>query len=118
MAGGAGSPDLAPALAALGDEWWHYLVNPFTDTASLDALRDELLSRWGPLRQIDGVAFMAVRGTHGEASTFGLSRNDHLFSCIGTGLAPQAPWVWASVLAGVAATIWGLTRRGRCRRCR
>ncbi|ATG74442.1 phage tail protein [Zobellella denitrificans] len=108
MAGGAGSPDLAPALAALGDEWWHYLVNPFTDTASLDALRDELLSRWGPLRQIDGVAFMAVRGTHGEASTFGLSRNDHLFSCIGTGLAPQAPWVWASVLAGVAAYHLGI----------
>lgn len=102
MAGGVGNPDLGAAIVAFGDTWWNYLVNPFTDTANLDLLRDELLTRWGPLRQIDGICWMGYRGTHAKTSTFGISRNDHLFSTTGTGIAPQPPYLWASAIAGVA----------------
>lgn len=103
MSGGVGNPDLAPAITAFGDTWWNYLVNPFTDTGNLDLLRDELKTRWGPLSMIDGVCFMAHRGTHSATSTFGIGRNEYLFSTLGTGKAPQPPYVWASAVAGKAS---------------
>lgn len=102
MTQGVGNPDLADAIAAFGDTWWNYLVNPFTDTANLDLLKLELVNRWGPLRQIDGQCFMGFRGTHAVTSTFGTQRNDYLFSTVGTGIVPQPPYIWAATVAGVA----------------
>ncbi|UIA93053.1 phage tail sheath subtilisin-like domain-containing protein [Erwinia tracheiphila] len=102
MTGGVGNPDLSDAIAAFGDTWWNYLVNPFTDTANLDLLKLELVNRWGPLRQIDGQCFMGFRGTHAATSTFGIRRNDYLFSTTGTGLVPQPPYIWAATVAGAA----------------
>lgn len=102
MTGGVGNPDLSDAIVAFGDTWWNYLVNPFTDQANLDLLKTELVSRWGPMRMIDGACFQAFRGTHAVTSTFGLTRNDYLFSTTGTGLVPHPPYVWAATIAGAA----------------
>ncbi|WP_036769167.1 phage tail sheath subtilisin-like domain-containing protein [Photorhabdus australis] len=102
MGGATGNPDLAAAITAFGDTWWNYIVNPFTDTPNLDLLRDELKTRWGPLRMIDGICWMACRGTLAQASTFGTLRNDYLFSTLATGIAPQPTYIWAATLAGVA----------------
>lgn len=103
MSGGIGNPDIASAIANFGDEWWNWIVTPFTDATNLTALETELLDRWGPLRQIGGRAFCAVRGTHAATAAFGNSRNSFLLSCIGTGIAPQPTYIWAAVNAGVAA---------------
>lgn len=103
MSGGAANPDIADGIAAMGDEWWNTLVMPYTDTANLDALKLELADRWGPLRMVDGIAYSAYRGTHGETGTFGEGRNDHLVTCLGTGDSPTPPYIWAAVYAGVAA---------------
>lgn len=103
MAGGTGNPDIAPAIAAMGAEWWHYIAMPYTDGANLTALENELVDRWGPTRMIDGIAFAAFRGTHGATGTFGAGRNSKHLSVIGTSIAPQPPYLWAAVYAGVAA---------------
>lgn len=103
MSGGAANPEIAAALAAMGDEWWHSIVMPYTDAANLTALEAELADRWGPTRQIDAIAYTAYRGNHSASGTFGSARNGHLVSCMGTGASPTPPLIWAAVYAGVAA---------------
>lgn len=102
MSGATGNPDLAQTIAAFGETWWNYVINPFTDTANLDLLATEFVSRWGGMRQIDSTCFQAYRGTHGQTSTFGTARNDYLLSTVGTNFAPEPPYIWAAVLAAVA----------------
>lgn len=102
MGKATGNPDLANAITAFGDTWWNHMVNPFTDTLNLNLMRDELKERWGALKMIDGICWMAKRGTLAQTSSFGLSRNDYLFSTMPTGLSPHPPYLWASTVAAVA----------------
>ena len=101
--GGTGTPDIAAVVAALGDDWYTDIVFPYNDTQSLNAIRDELLERWGPLQMIEAQLWTAFRGTHAESGTFGETRNDWLISCIGTNIAPQPHWLWAASYGGIAA---------------
>lgn len=103
MTGGTGNPDIAPALAALGDTWYSDFVTPYTDTASLAAMRAELDDRWGPLRQQDGFAWTAYRGTYAQMSTYGAARNDKLLQVLGCGLSPTTPDEVAAIFGGVCA---------------
>lgn len=103
MTGGAVNPDVSAAITGFGAEWWNYIINPFTDTESLNLLRTELVKRWGPLKQIDGICFMAKRGTHAQLTTFAEQRNDYLFSVMATHKAPQPAYLWAAAYAAVVA---------------
>jgi phage tail sheath gpL-like len=103
MTGGTTNPDLATAIAVFGQEWWNSIVCPYTDAANLTALQAELDTRWGPTVMMDGIAYTAYRGTHSATGTWGSGRNHHLVTAIGTGIAPQPPYIWAAVYAAVAA---------------
>lgn len=103
MASGAGNPDVTTAIAALGDEWWNALVIPYTDSTNLTIIDAELEDRFGPLRSMDGIAYMAHRGSHSTTGTFGDGRNSKLFSVMGTNLSPTPTWIWAAVNAVVAS---------------
>lgn len=102
MADGTANPEIDLAIAAMGDTWWNYIVNPYTDSANLDVLGDELVSRWGPMKMIDSLSFSAFRGTLSETTTFGTARNDYLMTLMGTGNAPQPPYIWSARIAAVA----------------
>jgi phage tail sheath gpL-like len=102
MAGGSGNPDITTAIAAMGDEHYNWIVNPWTDATNMGVLETELASRFGPIRQIGCRAFTAIPGTYGTAAAFGNSRNHPHVTCIGTGLSVTAPWCWAAVNAVVA----------------
>jgi phage tail sheath gpL-like len=108
MTGGTANPDLATAIAAMGDEWWNWVVCPYTDAANLTALEAELDDRWGPMRQIGARAFTAFRGTHSATGTFGGTRNNPHVTCMATNLAPQPPYIWAAVNAIVAGNALAL----------
>lgn len=103
MAGGTSNPDLTNTIAAMGDEWYNWYTNPYTDAANLTLLEAELDSRWGPLRQIDGRALMAVKGTLAETSTFGNGENSKHFSTMGTNDSPTPTYIWAAVNCAIAA---------------
>ena len=103
LSGGAGNPDPAEIIAAMGNDQFHVIAWPFTDTFSLNALRDELDERWGPLRQIDGQAVVVKRGTFGVVTTFAGARNDKHLTVLPSQNSPTSPWVDAAASAGVIA---------------
>lgn len=75
MSGGTANPDLADAMAALGDAWFQAWAIPYTDTANLVVVEGELASRFAWDREIEGHAFAAFNGTQGQLGTLGDSRN-------------------------------------------
>jgi phage tail sheath gpL-like len=103
MSGGTSNPDVSDAIAAMGDAWYQAIVMPYTDAANLTALETELVDRFGGIRQIDGIAYTAFRGTAAATDTFGTGRNSLTVTCMGTSIAPQPPYLWAAVNAAVAA---------------
>ena len=103
MTGGTTNPDVSTAIAAMGDSWYQVIVMPYTDASNLTTLETELTSRWGPTRQIDGIAYAAFRGTSAATDTFGGTQNSPYLSVMATNIAPQPPYVWAASVAGAAA---------------
>ena len=103
MTGGAGNPDPAPIIAAMGGDQYHVVAWPWTDTFSLNALRDELEDRWGPLRQIDGQAVVVKRGSFGIVTTFAGGRNDKHLTVLPSQNSPTSPWTDAAACAGAIA---------------
>ncbi|MBJ7537165.1 phage tail sheath subtilisin-like domain-containing protein [Marinomonas transparens] len=103
LSGGAGNPDVAVALDAMGDEWFNWLVCPYTDTANLVQVETELGDRFGPMRQIGCRAFVAFSGTHGETGTFGSNRNNPHVTCMSTGTSPTPTYLVSAINAAVAA---------------
>lgn len=103
MASGAGTPDISAIVGAIPDQWYNHIVMPYSDTASLNGLRDELVERYGPLKMMEGIAYTAMRGTFSETSTFGDARNDYLVTCMGTNKSPSSPWDFAAAYGARAS---------------
>ena len=103
MTGGAGNPDIAAAIAAMADTQYHTIVLGNSDAATLIAIETELATRWGPMVQKEGHAFVAVSGTHAQLVTVGNSRNSPHLTIVGNGKSPTAPWVVAAVTAALDA---------------
>lgn len=79
LTGGTGSPSLSSALAALGDEEFDFIIHPFSDTTSLDALKtlmNDATGRWAYNRQIYGHVYTAKKDTYSNLVALGLGRND------------------------------------------
>lgn len=106
MASGATNPVLTTALAALGDQTFDFIVSPYTDTASLDALKallNDQTGRWSYAKQLYGHVFAAQRGTVATLATAGNARNNQHESILGFNDSPSPAWIWAADVAGTAA---------------
>lgn len=106
LTGGATNPVLGTALASLGDEPFDFIVCPYTDTASLDALKallNDKTGRWSYASQVYGHVFAAQRGTLAALATAGNARNNQHESIMGFYDSPSPAWIWAADVAGTAA---------------
>ncbi len=106
MTGGAVAPDLATALDGVGDMAFDFIVCPYTDPTSLDAVQtflDDTNGRWSWQQMLYGHAFTAARGTLGELVAIGTARNDQHTSMMGFNDSPTPAWIWAASLAGASA---------------
>lgn len=106
MKQGAGSPEVAEALAALGDESFEFICAPWTDAASLDAwkeLMDDSNGRWSWAKQLYGHVYTAKRGTLGKLVAFGVTRNDPHATIYGFEAACPDPF-WRMAAAYAART--------------
>lgn len=102
MASGAGNPDIADVIDAIGGEWFTEIATPWTDSANLAALAEELRQRYLATATLDGHAYAGARGTLGELSTIGEVTNSPHLTIIGAKASPTPPWEWAASLMGVA----------------
>jgi phage tail sheath gpL-like len=106
MAGGQLNPDITDALANLADDAYDFIAMPYTDSANLDAMKAFLSSttgRWSWSQQIYGGGYAAHRGTLGDLTTFGTTRNDEHMSVTGYYDSPTPPWQWSASLAAAVA---------------
>ncbi|WP_447868811.1 phage tail sheath subtilisin-like domain-containing protein [Rahnella aceris] len=104
--GGAGSPDMTAALANLGDRTFDFIVTPYTDTTSLDALKSLLsdsAGRWSYASQLYGHVFGAASGTYGQLTTIGEARNDQHATLLGIYDSPTPAYVWAAAVTGAVS---------------
>ncbi|PXW23408.1 phage tail sheath subtilisin-like domain-containing protein [Paraburkholderia caballeronis] len=106
MAAGATNPDLTTALANLGDQEFDFIAMPYTDATSLDAMKAFLSTatgRWSWSKQIYGGGYAAYRGTLGDLTTFGVTRNDEHMSIMGFNGSPTPAWVIAADITAAVA---------------
>ncbi|WP_434064596.1 phage tail sheath subtilisin-like domain-containing protein [Symbiopectobacterium purcellii] len=106
MAGGLGAPELDDALANLGDTSYDFIVNPYTDTTSLDAVKsflDDSTGRWSYNQLLYGHAFGCVAGSYGVLTAKGEARNNQHETLLGVYGSPTPAYVWTAALVGAIA---------------
>jgi len=103
MTGGTGNPDVSEIIDHIGDEWYTDIVLPYTDSANLAVIVDEMESRFGPMRMREGHVYGHISGTHGQLIAKGLSLNSPHLTLTGSYGSPTPPYEWASVVAAVCA---------------
>jgi phage tail sheath gpL-like len=103
FAGGSGNPDIAPALATLGDEWFQVWAMPYTDAANLTVLETELTSRFEAMREIEGQAYAVARGTLGTLAALGNARNSAHVSIVADDGGPMPTYAKAAETAALVA---------------
>lgn len=102
FSGGTANPDIADVIAEMGDIQYHIIANPYNDSANLTLLETELADRFGPTRQIEGIAMGGNRDTFSNLITFGDGRNSPHISTEAVD-GPSNPWDFAANRAGVIA---------------
>lgn len=106
MASGATNPTLTTALANLASQPFDFIAMPWTDTTSLDALKNFLndtSGRWSWSIKVYGQFVTAYRGTFGNRVTLGTGRNDQHGSIMGFFDSPTPNWKWAAAVCAQAA---------------
>ena len=106
MSGGTGTAGIDAALANLSDQTFDFIITPYTDTGSLDSLKNFLaddVGRWSWEQMLYGGAFAAYRGTLGACATFGEARNDQHMSIAAYNDSPDPPWIWATEMGAASA---------------
>lgn len=106
MANGTTNPVLTTALANCVDTPFDFIVLPYTDATSLNALKtflDDITGRWSFNRQVYGHDLTALRGTLSAVTTAGLARNNPHESIVGFFDSPSPNWKWAAAMYGAAA---------------
>jgi phage tail sheath gpL-like len=101
LTAGTTNPTLTGApIIALGDDPYDFIVHPYTDSTSLDALQVELgdsAGRWSWNRQVYGHGYTALRGSLSSLTTAGGLRNDPHHTIAGIDAdTPNPSWEYAA----------------------
>jgi len=103
MATGATDPDLGSVWTIIDGEKFNYIIQPYIDASNLTEIEDELADRFGPMINLQGHGFTAVRGTAASCTTLGNTRNSPHMTIMGAYDSPTDPAEWAAALGAVAA---------------
>jgi phage tail sheath gpL-like len=99
------NPVMTNLIAAMADMWFQIWTHPYTDATSLTAIEGELATRFGPMRQQQGLAITSASGTFSALTSLGAGRNSpHSVIVSQTGIAPLTPPMeFAAEVAAVIA---------------
>lgn len=106
FASGATDPTIATALAALPVTPFDFIICPYNDTASLNAVQAFLgdqAGRWNWSVQLFGGAFTAKGGSLGTRTSWSTVRNDQHMAAIGALNSPSPDWTWATDFCAASA---------------
>lgn len=103
MTGGTSNPDIDDILAAIGDEQYHTIIFPWTDSANLAVMYEEMQRRWNAMVKKEGMAITAASGSHADLTTLGDSVNDECLCIMGAQGSPTTPWEIAAVVGAISA---------------
>jgi phage tail sheath gpL-like len=103
MASGKTNPDIDDAFAAIGDEQYHTIIQPWTDSTNLAAIYTEMQRRWSAIVKKEGHCFTAAAGSHADLSTLGDGVNDECLTIMGMQGSPSTPWAMAAAVGAVDA---------------
>lgn len=98
FSGGTTDPVIATALAGLPVTPFDFIVCPYNDTTSLNAVQSFLgdaAGRWNWSVQLFGGCFTAKGGSLATRTTWSTARNDQHASAIGAFGSPSPDWAWA-----------------------
>lgn len=104
--GGTTNPVLTTALANCQDVAFDFIVMPYTDATSLNALKsflDDNTGRWSFSNQVFGHALFSYTDTLANLVTFGTGRNDQHASNVGFFDTPTPGWIRAAAFFAAAA---------------
>lgn len=111
--GGAGDPDITASIAGMGAQRWNKVCMPYNGSSNWTLIANELLRRFGPMVQLDGIAHAWNNQPAGSGSglsnllTLGTAWNTPFISCVGSQgmLAPAfvlaARWTALAMAAAV-----------------
>lgn len=100
---GTTNPDMSNLIAALGDVQYDHIAMPYVDSNSFVDIEAEMLSRFGPLRPLEGMVTTADNSNHTDLSTLGNSRNSSFVTIEPCYDSPTLVWEVASISAAVKA---------------
>lgn len=101
---GATNPDVTAALDAIGEEWFQVICAPYKDATNLTIIEDELESRFGYERMIDGQYICSPDGANYSAiQTFGAGRNSPYVRAAHSYGIPWTSFEYAAAWAAVEA---------------
>lgn len=103
MAGGTGNPDVTDVIDAIGDAWYTDIVMPYNDTSNIEAMEAELITRFGPLKQIPGHCYIGLSDTHANLVTKGQTQNSPHLTFAGFKKSPTPAYEVAAVLGAQCA---------------
>jgi len=106
FSGGTVNPSLTTALANLGAQTYDFIIVPFNDTVSLNAIQNLLndtSGRWAWSQSLFGHAFAAIKGTLGTVTTFGVGRDDQHMSVLPMYDTPSPTWEIAAAFGAQVA---------------
>jgi phage tail sheath gpL-like len=102
FATGATNPDIDDVIAVMPDDQFNVIVNSYMDATNRGKLEAEMDDRFGPIRQNEGLVFMAMTDSLANLTTLGNSENSKHFSIMGA-TGPSPYWEWAAAAGAQAA---------------
>lgn len=105
LSSGSGDPVLSGVWAVLGEQHRNVWAvgYPASSSANFTSLDAELADRFGPLRQLEAIAFLGERDSHANLITLGTGKNSKHISIMGAADSLSPPWEYAAACAGVVA---------------
>lgn len=106
FSGGATDPLLPSPLANLPDTAFDFIVVPYNDVTSLNAVQaflGDAAGRWNWSVQLFGGAFTAKHGSLSTRTTWSTARNDQHATAIGAFGSPSPEWHWATDYCAASA---------------
>lgn len=102
---GASNPDITDAIAAIPDERYDFIIQPYTDDANMDLWDAEMTNRHDAMVQLEGHSFNAYGGSVSTVGTWGNARNSQYNTTMDAGSSLYSPeHAWAAAYAGQAST--------------